>query len=120
MTLEQLSDASGVDVGTISALENRDSAKTKYAVAIAEAMGITVEQLENRPPEFLTDLKKSKEEDAPEKPPAHTHKRKLVDRLCRIAEEINDLGLMYLIGKAEEVMKQHPHDGGEVKQTKVA
>lgn len=122
MTLEQLSDASGVDVGTISALENRNSAKTKYAVAIAEAMGVTVEQLENRPPELLAQLQSTQKEEPAEKPPGHTHNRKLVDRLCGIAEGINDLGLMYLIGKAEEVMKQHPHDdgAGAVKQTKVA
>lgn len=53
----------------------------------------------------------------PAEQPSHTHKRKLVDRLCRLAEKIDDLGLMYLIGKAEEVMKQHPHDESAVKQT---
>lgn len=120
MTLEQLSDASGVDIGTISALENRDSARTKYAVAIAEAMGVTVEQLENRPPEFLAELQIPEKENAQGKPPAHTHPRKLVERLCNIAEGINDLGLMYLIGKAEEIMKQHPHDDGAAKQTRAA
>ena len=46
LTLEQLSDLSGVDVGTISALENRDSSRTKYATAIAQALGMTVEMLE--------------------------------------------------------------------------
>ena len=34
--------------------------------------------------------------------------RKFVQRLCDIADSINDLGLMYLIGKAEEVAKAHP------------
>lgn len=34
--------------------------------------------------------------------------RKLVQRLADIAETINDLGLMYLIGKAEEVAKTEP------------
>ncbi len=46
LTLEQLSERSGVDVGTISALENRDSSRTKYASAIAHGLGMTVEMLE--------------------------------------------------------------------------
>lgn len=46
LTLEQLSDLCGVDVGTISALENRDSARSKYASAIAKGLGMTVEELE--------------------------------------------------------------------------
>lgn len=47
LTLEQLSEKSDVDVGTISALENRDSARTKFASQIAKAMSMTVEQLED-------------------------------------------------------------------------
>lgn len=47
LTLEALEEISGVDVGTISALERRDSRKTKYARAIARAFGLTVEQLED-------------------------------------------------------------------------
>lgn len=46
LTLEQLSDLCGVDVGTISALDNRDSARSKYASAIAKGLGMTVEELE--------------------------------------------------------------------------
>jgi len=46
-TLEELSERSGVDVGTISALEIRDSTRSKYAVAIAGALGISVDQLLN-------------------------------------------------------------------------
>jgi phage repressor protein C with HTH and peptisase S24 domain len=45
LTLEQLSDRSGVDVGTINALENRDSRRSSYAVAIARGLGMTAEQL---------------------------------------------------------------------------
>ncbi len=45
-TLEQLSERSGVDVGTISALENRDSKRTQYASTIARAFGLTAEALE--------------------------------------------------------------------------
>lgn len=47
LTLEQLSDLSGVEVGTISALENRDSQRSKFARAIAGALGLTVEMLED-------------------------------------------------------------------------
>jgi phage repressor protein C with HTH and peptisase S24 domain len=44
-TLDKLSRASGVDTGTISALENRDSVRSQYAKAIAEALGLTLDQL---------------------------------------------------------------------------
>lgn len=43
--LEQLSLESGVEVGTISALENRDSSRSKFGAPIAKAFGLTVEQL---------------------------------------------------------------------------
>ena len=45
LTLEQLSVLSGVEVGTISALENRDSARSKYFTAIAQAFGISTDDL---------------------------------------------------------------------------
>ncbi|WP_427183556.1 helix-turn-helix domain-containing protein [Bordetella bronchialis] len=44
-TLEQLSDASGVEVGTISALEVRDSQRTKFAGALAAALGVALDDL---------------------------------------------------------------------------
>lgn len=44
-TLETLSEKSGVDVGTISAMENRDSQRSKYASALAKALGLTLDQL---------------------------------------------------------------------------
>lgn len=44
-TLEKLSERSGVDVGTISALEIRNSGRSKYAAQICAALGFTVEQL---------------------------------------------------------------------------
>ena len=47
LTLEQLSERSGVDVGTISALENRDSSRSKFASPIARGLGMTVEMLED-------------------------------------------------------------------------
>lgn len=46
-TLEQLSERSGVEVGTISALENRDSKRSQFGTAIAKAMGVSLEDLEN-------------------------------------------------------------------------
>lgn len=45
LTLEQLSERSGVDVGTISALEIRNSSRSKFAPEISKALGFTVEQL---------------------------------------------------------------------------
>lgn len=45
LTLDALAERSGVDVGTISALEMRDSQRSKFAVAIARALGLTVDQL---------------------------------------------------------------------------
>ncbi|MEF8755967.1 MAG: XRE family transcriptional regulator [Accumulibacter sp.] len=50
LTLEQLSERSGVDVGTISALENRDSVRSRYASAIARGLGMSVEELEHDGP----------------------------------------------------------------------
>lgn len=44
-TLEQLAEKSGVEVGTISALEQRDSERSKYTGALARAFGLTTEQL---------------------------------------------------------------------------
>lgn len=44
-TLEELSERSGVDIGTISALERRNSQKSQYFPAIANAFGLTVDQL---------------------------------------------------------------------------
>lgn len=46
-TLQQLSDLSGVEDGTINALENRDSSRSKYARNIANAFGLSVDELEN-------------------------------------------------------------------------
>ena len=44
-TMEELSSASGVDVGTINAIEKRDSVRSKDAVELAAAFGLTVEDL---------------------------------------------------------------------------
>lgn len=45
LTLEQLADRSGVDLGTIGALEVRDSSRSKYAAQLATALGVTLEDL---------------------------------------------------------------------------
>lgn len=44
-TLEDLADRSGVELGTISALEVRGSTRSKFAGALAAALGVTVDQL---------------------------------------------------------------------------
>lgn len=44
-TLEQLSTHAEVEVGTISALEQRDSKRSQYMGKIATAFGLTIEQL---------------------------------------------------------------------------
>lgn len=44
-TLDQLSERSGVDVGTISALETRGSSRSQYAPAIAKAFEISLDEL---------------------------------------------------------------------------
>lgn len=52
LTLEKLAELSGVDLGTISALEVRDSTRSKYALQIAEGLGVSLEELlggESRP-----------------------------------------------------------------------
>lgn len=45
LTLDQLSEMSGVDRGTINALEIRKSNQSKYAPALAAAFGLTMDQL---------------------------------------------------------------------------
>jgi transcriptional regulator with XRE-family HTH domain len=48
-TLETLSELAGVEVGTLSALENRSSSRSKYAPQIARAFGISIETLYGEP-----------------------------------------------------------------------
>ncbi|MCP1679435.1 transcriptional regulator with XRE-family HTH domain [Kerstersia gyiorum] len=49
MTLEQLEARSGVPVGTISALEVRDSMRSSYALPLAKALGLSLEELMDQP-----------------------------------------------------------------------
>lgn len=44
-TLDDLSDRSGVEKGTISAMENRGSKRSEFAGALAKAFGITTDEL---------------------------------------------------------------------------
>lgn len=44
-TLDNLADRSGVERGTISAMENRDSQRSTFAGALAKAFGITTDEL---------------------------------------------------------------------------
>jgi len=45
LTLEQLAKRSGVDVGTISALEVRASTRSKYAQQLAAGLGVSLDEL---------------------------------------------------------------------------
>lgn len=47
LTLDQLSDISGVERGTIGALEVRDSKRSDFFGKLAKALGMTIEQLED-------------------------------------------------------------------------
>jgi phage repressor protein C with HTH and peptisase S24 domain len=65
-TLEQLSAQTGVDVGTISALENRDSKRSMFFAPIASGLGITLEELQMDPVEWEKFGGKGKTFDAPQ------------------------------------------------------
>jgi len=54
-TLADLENKSGVDGGTISALENRDSSKSDYFERIAHGLGLTMEQLLISPENWVED-----------------------------------------------------------------
>lgn len=54
--LKDLSEASDVDIGTLSALENRDSKSSEYFLPIARAFGLTLEQLSDETKDWPIDL----------------------------------------------------------------
>lgn len=58
LTLEVLSDRSGVEVGTINALEKRGSTRSKYAKQIAEGLGLTLDQLLDESTDYLEILRR--------------------------------------------------------------
>ena len=55
-TLERLEAESGVDRGTISALENRDSSKSDHFAKIAKGLGLTLEELHIEPNDWNANL----------------------------------------------------------------
>lgn len=54
-TLEDLAERSSVDVGTISALENRDSKRSNFAQPLATAFGLSIDQLIDESRNWLAD-----------------------------------------------------------------
>lgn len=54
--LKKLSEASEVDIGTISALENRDSKSSEYFLPLANALGPTLEQLADESTDWPIDV----------------------------------------------------------------
>src|SRR5688500_385518 len=57
LTLDQLSRKSGVDVGTISALESRGSCRSKFAPDLARALRLSLDQFLDERYDFLPQLK---------------------------------------------------------------
>jgi transcriptional regulator with XRE-family HTH domain len=53
ITQEALAERSGVAQATISALERRDSERSRYAIQLATALGVTVEQMHNLSDDML-------------------------------------------------------------------
>lgn len=56
LTLEQLEARTGVGVGTIAALEGRDSERSKYAARLAAGLGLSLEQLLDEAAQHPPDL----------------------------------------------------------------
>lgn len=73
-TLDQLSDRCGVDVGTISALENRNSQRSKYAVKIASGFGLTLNQLEDEATDYDVPVEQIPDLIANQKPASYSPK----------------------------------------------
>jgi transcriptional regulator with XRE-family HTH domain len=89
--LWQLSDASGVDVGTISALEQRDSKKSDYFLPIAAGLGLTLEQLADEG-EMHTP---NPSENAPSKPAVSP----AIEAQAAIKSEAQNVNLDYLVAQ---------------------
>ena len=56
LTLEQLEARTGVGVGTIAALEGRDSERSKYAARLAAGLGLSLEQLLDESAQYPPDI----------------------------------------------------------------
>ncbi len=83
-TLQQLSDLSGVEDGTINALENRDSSRSKYARNIANAFGLSVDELENGEMPKLTSSISTALGPAIQTPSVSTPVARLIQRLTEM------------------------------------
>jgi transcriptional regulator with XRE-family HTH domain len=82
-TLEKLEELSGVAAGTIHALEQRDSARSKYFPALARAFGLTLEDLElDEPPPPIPKAKASE----PKAPAVYLDANGLTPEALKIAQ----------------------------------
>lgn len=116
LTLDQLSEMSGVDIGTISALENRDSVRSKYAIALAAAMGMTVEQLETLPSEDFIEGESVRidEKTAPALPSTvkvsefQSPRDRQIGELLSLVKSMSDEGLSIAIYETRKIASQYP------------
>lgn len=56
-TLERLSELSGVEIGTIGAIEKRNSKRSEHGPALARAFGLSLEQLLDESQNYLAAIK---------------------------------------------------------------
>jgi transcriptional regulator with XRE-family HTH domain len=68
--LKELAAASDVEVGTLSALEQRDSVKSEFFTAIAKALGLSMEQLQDESTDYPI---------TPKKPPLVWQKKPFIE-----------------------------------------
>ena len=108
LTLEQLSEMSGVEIGTINALENRDSVRSKYAGPLAKAFGLTIEQLESAETDFIDgEFRRVNDPEIPRIPIAKKEEHDAIEEVVRLMREMNDAGKWILVGEARQVLLQH-------------
>ena len=61
LTLAKLAELSGVEVGTINALENRNSVRSQYAPALAKALQVSLDELVGNTPHQAGETPQSKQ-----------------------------------------------------------
>lgn len=115
LTLNQLSDLCGVDPGTISAIELRDSSRSKYLVPIAKALGTTLEELSGTTQYDKTPINT---EHKVEKPHAEYKTGNTVDiktaRLLNYWGQLDDRGKDEMLSGLELfVATRRPHTHGQ-------
>lgn len=69
LTQKDLAALAQVDIGTISALETRDSNRSSYFPALAQALGLTVEQLQDGRLDHVCQRTSKPHKPWPERPP---------------------------------------------------